>query len=526
MQINTSPPMHYTPMKYIISFTTSPARIHRCGEMLNSVLQQTRKADMVILNIPDVFERTGEKYNIPKDFPNQITINRCGRDWGPATKIVPTVQLLKERGFDPDTTRIIYLDDDHVYPLEMIERYEREGDVDWIWCGVGFHFVDLNIEKRWGRHGVDVTIAEAWCSVVAKLSVFKNDFIEYMDKYMDNPATRFSDDLVLSNYYHKVGVPIKELRHPQRLCRHMKGLKHNGGADALGKMNGGNQARYLKAIKMLDKQNERYFKLYSTDTIPRARQLIRQRASRANWEKLDAHAEIVLNVFRQPGAKSLIRNGDGEARVLETQHPLASGLAEAIRHADCIGLAGMQDSWKSKPLISSLRRYYKIEIDKHVLVSSYLFTYVPELIGKLAKGKRVLWITGDADRIVNNFADPEFRNFYGFHDIVSVDYLNAPGGYSGGAYPSHISPEQSLTDIQQQLAGAQDFDLAFVGVGVVGKLVCHHIKSVLGKSAVDVGVFMSFIKGSRERGQLVLANIESEDSLAYLVWDPGKMDNE
>ena len=262
-----------------------------------------------------------------------------------------------------------------------------------------------------------------------------------------------------------------------------------------------------------------------------ARQLVRQRASYANWERLDSHAEIVLNVFRQPGAKSFVRNGEREAMALLEQHPLASGLAEAIRHADCLGLPGMQNSGRSKALIAALRQYHKMEIDKHVLVSSYLFQFVPELVGKLAIGKKILWITEDADVIVNNFADPEFRKFYGFHDIVSVDYLNAPGEYSAGPSSPHISPEQSLTDIQQQqsltdiqqqLAGAQDFDLAFVGVGVVGNLVCHHIKTVLGKSAVDVGVFMSFVKGSRERGQLSLGGISSWDSLAYLVWDPGK----
>ena len=64
---------HTDTMKYIVSFTTSPTRIHKCRPMLNSILGQTRKPDLILLNIPKVFERTGETYDttLPEFFSPQ-----------------------------------------------------------------------------------------------------------------------------------------------------------------------------------------------------------------------------------------------------------------------------------------------------------------------------------------------------------------------------------------------------------------------------------------------------------------------
>ena len=53
-------------MKYIISFATSPTRIHKCEEVIKCLYQQTLKSDKILSNIPDIFSRTDESYNIPE----------------------------------------------------------------------------------------------------------------------------------------------------------------------------------------------------------------------------------------------------------------------------------------------------------------------------------------------------------------------------------------------------------------------------------------------------------------------------
>lgn len=255
-------------MKHIVSFTTSPARIHKCSEMLDSILNQSRKPDMVILNIPDIFSRTGETYDVPVEVSNKITVNHCGHDWGPAAKLVPAVQLLKERGFDPGNTRILYLDDDFRYPPEMIACLESVEAEDCIWCGRGIDYVNLNQKGR-RQHGQIASIAEGFSGVSVKLSVFKDDFIEYMDTYTNNQKTRFSDDLVISNYFHKVGVPIKAFEDPGKYSFfdvYNGYLEYGSNKDAL--KYGANGIfdncpnQYFRAIQELSKLNHRYFKLH------------------------------------------------------------------------------------------------------------------------------------------------------------------------------------------------------------------------------------------------------------------------
>ena len=114
-----------TQTKFIVSFTTSPTRINKCSQMIHSILDQTRKPDLFLLNIPEEFARTGESYSVPKYIRKSLTVNRVPIDYGPATKIVPTVMYLtdptRSQQYDPKYTRIIYLDDDIAYPKRMIE---------------------------------------------------------------------------------------------------------------------------------------------------------------------------------------------------------------------------------------------------------------------------------------------------------------------------------------------------------------------------------------------------------------------
>jgi len=264
-------------MKFVVSFTTSPTRIGKCGPMIHSILDQTRKPDLFLLNIPEQFARTGETYNVPKYIRKSLTVNRVTTDYGPATKILPAVAYLKAveqtHNFDPANTRIIYLDDDIAYPLKMIESYEKmiaPGDNN-VWTATGFDFVNLNLNGK-RAHKDTATIAEGYGSVCVPLNTFGDDFMEYMTRYttLDNQICRLSDDVILSNYYHKQRVGITIVNVPGFLSihdmwRNKNILDYGNEGDALHLGAGGtsdnNVDRYKRVITALNKAKDRHFKL-------------------------------------------------------------------------------------------------------------------------------------------------------------------------------------------------------------------------------------------------------------------------
>jgi hypothetical protein len=269
-------------MKIIVSFTTSPTRINKCGPMINSILDQTRKPDLFLLNIPKEFARTGESYVVPKYIRKSLTVNQIATDYGPATKILPAVMYLRTgehaSTYDPDNTRIIYLDDDIAYPKRMIETYEKmiPADDDNVWTSTGFDFVNMALNGK-RTHKDTATIAEGYGSVCVKLNSFGDDFVEYMTRYTadDNQICRLSDDVILSNYYHRRNVGIFIMNIPGFLSIHdiwqdKKILDYGNEADALHLGAGGtsdnNVDRYKRVITALNKAKERCFKMMFVTT--------------------------------------------------------------------------------------------------------------------------------------------------------------------------------------------------------------------------------------------------------------------
>ena len=105
--------------KIIISFTTTPSRIKKITPMLNSILDQTVKVDRIVLNIPKICNN--KEYDIPEKYKDILSIMKCEKNYGPATKFVPTI--LRE---DDANTIIILLDDDTIYGKDFIETILEE----------------------------------------------------------------------------------------------------------------------------------------------------------------------------------------------------------------------------------------------------------------------------------------------------------------------------------------------------------------------------------------------------------------
>jgi hypothetical protein len=263
--------------KIVVSFTTSPTRMNKCSPMINSILNQTRKPDLFLLNIPAEFARTGEAYIVPKYIRKSLTVNHIKEDYGPATKILPTVAYLRQQErsceYMDEYTRIIYLDDDIAYPKKMVETYEKmiaPNDHN-VWTATGFDFVNMGLNGK-RSHKDTATIAEGYGSVCVKLNTFGDDFMEYMSRYtsINNQICRLSDDVILSNYYHMRNVGIYIMNIPGFLSindiwQDEKILDYGNEADALHLGAGGtsdnNVDRYKRVIVALNKSKERRFKM-------------------------------------------------------------------------------------------------------------------------------------------------------------------------------------------------------------------------------------------------------------------------
>jgi hypothetical protein len=193
----------------VVSFTTSPTRLKKCEPVIDSLLNQTRLPDAILLNLPPRFDRTGEEYPPDESLPgwlmrnSLVKIQRCDRDWGPATKLVPTVARLQREGL---RSIVISVDDDIRYPPGAISALAGSalpcavGDTDpEVWCAAGFDFGTSRLHSV-GEHGKCCAVIEGFAGVAYPTRVFGPDFVSYMQSAADDADMRFSDDLIVSNY--------------------------------------------------------------------------------------------------------------------------------------------------------------------------------------------------------------------------------------------------------------------------------------------------------------------------------------
>lgn len=108
-------------MRIVGSMTTLPGRLQHIEMVIRSIMSQSRQLDAFYLHIPYKTSK-GQEYNIPQDFLQEynVKINRCDRDYGPITKLVPILDLEE----DPDTC-IITFDDDMYIKSNAVKLLEN-----------------------------------------------------------------------------------------------------------------------------------------------------------------------------------------------------------------------------------------------------------------------------------------------------------------------------------------------------------------------------------------------------------------
>ena len=109
------------------TFTTTPVRIGELKGTIRALLEdQSMPLDELILNVPQRSMRFNTTYDLPDSLHElaqpRLTVLR-GSDYGPATKLIPTLQLLEQRGTQNAT--LLVVDDDTDYSPSLVCEYVK-----------------------------------------------------------------------------------------------------------------------------------------------------------------------------------------------------------------------------------------------------------------------------------------------------------------------------------------------------------------------------------------------------------------
>jgi hypothetical protein len=106
----------------VVSLTSLPSRLPHIATMLKSLLRQERLPRRIRLNLPAFSKREQTAYAIPdwlKDLKSVEIVP--SEDYGPATKLIPSLGL-------PHDQKIVVVDDDRIYPANLIADLEAAAD--------------------------------------------------------------------------------------------------------------------------------------------------------------------------------------------------------------------------------------------------------------------------------------------------------------------------------------------------------------------------------------------------------------
>lgn len=230
----------------------------------------------------------------------------------------------------------------------------------------------------------------------------------------------------------------------------------------------------------------------------------------AEWSRVDAEADLLSRVFQQPAA-SLVRLGDGELSLLRrgAEDPIARELVRAAQAASVLGLPEHFDG-RIHPWRPALRQVLAApSYTEPPVVSAILPLYRPSIVGRLARNRRVLWITHKASIIVHRLKFPAFCEIYGFDEARDDAALDT---VQGRTLPHHTPNPLGLAREICTAIEAREFDLAIIGMGAVGKLLVRHVAEEMRRPALDAGCILSAFRG--DWGDRIVFQRELKD----LVW--------
>jgi hypothetical protein len=198
--------------RIVVSLTTLPSRLKNINPVIESILNNTIQPDIIYLNIPKISKREKVKYKLtdltikhPK-----LYINNIDKDYGPVTKLYPT--LLKEK--DPETI-IICIDDDIYYDKNTIRYLVRASELypescicktGWNYINLGFMAFPICFPFLFTKK---VSILQCFAGVLYKRKFFKN--IKKLEKYMEFKECFTTDDITISKFLQDENIEILQV---------------------------------------------------------------------------------------------------------------------------------------------------------------------------------------------------------------------------------------------------------------------------------------------------------------------------
>ena len=197
--------------KVVVSFTTIPDRIHRISPMIKSLMDQDMRPHRIYLVVPKFSNRENKPYQIPPEIETNphITILRVEKDWGPATKLIPT--LLHER-HRPET-RIIVVDDDTTYPRKLVSTFTNSSEQypDAAFTSRGWNIPEsfvhknrINVVSSKIQQVTPVEIVQGASGYLVKPKFFDAQLIDYEKAPQ---AAFYADDIWVSGHLASQQIP-------------------------------------------------------------------------------------------------------------------------------------------------------------------------------------------------------------------------------------------------------------------------------------------------------------------------------
>jgi hypothetical protein len=183
----------------IISLTSIPPRFQVLKPTLNSLVQQG--ADAVILALPKRYRSHLFDGGLP-DVPDGVTILRTEEDFGPATKLLASVQR-------HPTQRILYCDDDVIYAPGWLRAFEAAAP-DAVICA-GSAWSVSRIGRQGAADGYD--IVQGFAGVLVPPGLLDAKAFAVPDMAFD------VDDIWLSGHYARHRLPIRPVPEARALCQ-------------------------------------------------------------------------------------------------------------------------------------------------------------------------------------------------------------------------------------------------------------------------------------------------------------------
>lgn len=197
------------PKRVVVSFTTLPSRTANLKKVINSILANTIQPDIIYVNVPEFSTKENKEYIIESSIANssKVKINICDTDFGPVTKLYPT--LLKET--DPDTT-IICVDDDSEYDEKLIEHLllASQKYPESCICLSGWNYIDMKVFALpllfSSMNGLvkKVDILQCYNGVLYKRKFFDESFVDYVTM----KKCKSTDDIMISKYLKSKNIDI------------------------------------------------------------------------------------------------------------------------------------------------------------------------------------------------------------------------------------------------------------------------------------------------------------------------------